>query len=87
MVVKHMASTLYEINPSAWSDGQCPHSKNTMSWSDGHRPQQAARLQLLSLLSSYERMNESLHVAGSARHSTTWCFCYADTARHSTLKG
>jgi hypothetical protein len=41
------------------------------TFTDMHR---AARLQLLSSLSRYGRMNESLHVAGGAAHSTTEFF-------------
>jgi hypothetical protein len=46
-----------------------PHRKRESNFTDMHK---AARLQLLSLLSRYERMNESLHVAGGVRHSTTY---------------
>jgi hypothetical protein len=46
-----------------------PHHKRESTFMDMLK---AARLQLLSLLSRYEQMNESLHVAGGARHSTTY---------------
>jgi hypothetical protein len=46
-----------------------PHHKGDNTFTDMHK---AAQLQLLSLLSRYEQMNESLHVAGGARHSTTY---------------
>jgi len=45
-----------------------PHHKKDSTFTDMLK---AARLQLLSLLSRYYRMNESLHVAGRAQHSTT----------------
>jgi hypothetical protein len=45
------------------------HHKRDSTFTDMHK---VARLQFLSLLSRYERMNESLHVAGGARHSTTY---------------
>ena len=45
-----------------------PHRKKDSTFTDMLK---AARLQLLSLLSRYYRMNESLHVGGTAQHSTT----------------
>jgi hypothetical protein len=76
------------LNPSAWCDGQCPHSKNTIcrgvtGTARNRQPDYNCSL-------CCRDMNEWMRacmwraVPVTPRHMV---FCYAGTARRSTLKG